>query len=523
MKKILSLVKVQIGTQLVEILSIGNNRKRKPKALLGGLVFFVLVLGGVSFFYSYMVGKGLMMFNSIDVLPALLMAVTSIIVLFTTTFKIKGTVFGFKDYDLVMSLPVRTMSVVASRLLLLYLLNMIFVCIVMIPAMGVYAILAKPEASFYIIGIFTLLFLPLIPIVVASVLGTIIAYAASRFRYSNLISIVFSLGLMVAIMGMSFTMGDTGQELVDISKALTDRVNNIYPPAEMYSRAITEYDITAFASFIGISALCFILYSLLVAKIFKKMNTIIMTGKSRSKYKLGELRQSSPLKALYFKEIKRYFSSPLYVLNTGFGIVMLTIGAIVLCFVDIEKLMGQVDGAGLLKMGVPVFITFCLVTCYTTAASISLEGKSLWIIKSLPVTAKSIFFAKIAVNLTVTAPALADVILMGFVLELGVFLTLLTVLITILVSIFISLFGLVINLKFPNFTWMTETVVIKQSAAAMIAVFTGMGISALLIALMVVVPSANLAYLIYIGFMAAVNVVLYRILIHWGAKQFHRL
>jgi ABC-2 type transport system permease protein len=512
-----------MGTLLIDILSIGNNSKKKPKSLYAGFIFFVLVLGSVSFFYSMMIGKGLMMFNSIEVLPVLMMTLTSIIVLFTSTFKVKGTIFGFKDYDMVMSLPISTAGIVASRLILLYCLNMIFVCIVMVPMMIVYGILVKPDFLFYIIGFFTLLSIPLIPIVIASILGTVIAYAASRFRHSNLISIILSLGLMVAVMGVSFTMKDTGEELVNLSKAITDKVNAIYPLAGMYSSAISHYDLTAFLTFLAISLGGFLIYSLLVGKVFKKMNTLIMTGKYHANFKMSELRQSSPFKALYLKEIRRYFSSPLYVLNTGFGIVMLTIGAIALFFVDLDAIAGEAEAAMLFNKGAAAFIVFCVVMSFTSAASISLEGKSLWIIKSLPVSAKFIFMSKIAVNLTVIAPALLDAVLIGIGLKIGALQTFLAIIITIVTAIFTAVFGLVVNLQFPNFNWITETVVIKQSAAAMISVFTGMAAAGLLIIFLAVIPSVNAAYLLYIGIMVIVDIVLYRIMNTWGVKQFQQL
>lgn len=523
MNHIIRLVRVQMGTVLIDMLSIGNNRKRKPGALLGGLAFFTLILGSVAFFYSFMIGKGLLMYDSIEILPAIMMAVTSIVVLFTTVFKIKGTIFGFKDYDMVMSLPVSTGGIVASRLILLYSLNMVFVCIIMIPMMIAYGILAKPNFLFYILGIVMVLALPMIPIVIASIFGTIIAYAASKFRHSSFISIILSLGLLLGFMGMSFMIKGTGQELVNMTKALTNQVNSIYPLAEMYQKAVCKYDIFAFLTFLGISLSGFLLYSLIVGRIFKKINTLIMTGKYRANYKMGELKQSSPFKALYNKEIRRYFASPLYVLNTAFGIVMLTIAAIALFFVDLDKLTGELQAALLLKKSAPVFISFCLVTCCTTMSSISLEGKSLWIIKSLPVTVKTIFLSKLAVNLSVTAPALIDVFIIGIMLKLSLLQIFIALIITVIIAIFTSLLGLVVNLKFPNFNWLTETVVIKQSAAAMISIFTGMGVVGLLVLFLAVIPLTNLAYLIFIGMIVIMDIVLYRILITWGTKQFTKL
>lgn len=520
MKKVIRLIGVQLWANLFNMLSIGEKRGKKPKALYVGLIAFVALMGSLAFFYSFMIGTGLKMYDSINLLPALMMAVTSIIVLLTTVFKVKGTIFGFRDYDMVMSLPISTGGIAASRLAILYSFDMVFVIIIIIPMMIAYGILAKPEVTFYLIGFLTMFMIPLIPIIIASFLGTIITYVASKFRHSNLVNIIISLAFLVAIMGFSFTMGGSGQELLNMSRTLMDQVNSIYPLAELYTKAVCTNDILAFLSFTVISVAAFLIYAFVFGKIFKKINTIIMTGRYHMNYKMGELRQSSPMKALYHKELKRYFASTIYVLNTGFGIVMLTAGAIALIFVDLDKVLGDVMVVKMLKTSIPMFVSFCIVTCCTTMASISLEGRSLWVIKSLPVTPKTIFLSKLAVNMTILVPAFIDAILIGFILKAGFVKSLFIILVAVVCAIFTALFGLVVNLKFPNFSWTTETVVVKQSVAAMIAIFTGMGVVGLQFLFLNIIPSFDLAYLIYTCMMIIVDIVLYRILMTWGEKRF---
>jgi ABC-2 type transport system permease protein len=523
MKKVMRLVSVQLWAVLGDMLSIGNNRKRKPKLLYAGVLIFLLLMSGISFFYSLMIGSGLKMFGSLEILPAMMMSITCIMVLMTTVLKVKGTIFGFRDYDLVMSLPVSTSSIVASRLIILYALNMAFVIIVVLPMTIAYGILAQPNSLFYVMSFIAMFFLPLVPIVIASFLGTIIAYAASKFRYSNILNIIFSMGLLGAIVAMSFTMSDSGQELVDMSKALTGQVNSMYPLATMYTEAVVHTDIGAFALFLAISILAFLLYTLIVQKIFKKMNTAIMTGRNRVNYKMGELKIASPLKALYVKELKRYFSSPLYVLNTGIGIVFLTFGAIAIIFVDLDKLLGDPQAAASLMKSGPMFVSFCVIMSCTTMASISLEGKNLWIIKSIPVAPKTIYLAKVAVNLTVIAPAILDAIIIGMILKIGFLQTLFMVLVAIACAFFTSFFGLIMNLLLPNFNWTTEALVIKQSAASMIAIFTGIGVVGIQFLFLLILPSATIAYLSYCLLIAIIDIVLYRILMTYGKRRFYTL
>lgn len=523
MNKVFRLVRAQLWAVLRDMLSIGHNKNKQPKVLYGGVALFVVLMSGVSFLYCYMSGVALRMFDSLELLPSLLMSATSMVVLITTMFKVKGTIFGFRDYDMVMALPVSTGVIVASRLIIVYALNFVFVLIMMVPMMIAYGILAQPGFLYYLYSIIGMLFTPLLPIAVASVIGTLIAYLSSKLRYSNIINIIFYIFLMVGIMMVSFTMEDDSQELVNMSRALTDKVQGIYPLAKMYTLAVTRYDFGSFLMFLLLQGSSFVLFVLLVRGVFKKLNTLIMTARVRSRYKMGELKTSSPFKALYIKELKRYFASPLYVLNTGLGVVILTMGAVALFFVDLEQLLGigqeQISPFAMIS----IFTVFCICLSCTTMASISLEGKNLWIIKSIPVDSRTIFLAKIAVNLTILFPALVDVVILGFALRLEASQLILLTLLLLVCSLYVSFFGLLMNLLMPNFNWNSEVVVVKQSVASLVTVFAGFGFVGVLILLLALLPQATMAYLCYVLFMVVVNVILYRLLMTYGRRRLREL
>jgi len=517
------LVNVQLWAVLGDMLSIGGTVRKKPRVLYVGILLFTVAMSAVSFFYSFMIGSGLKLYGSLELLPAMMMAVGCVVIFMTTVFKIKGTVFGFRDYDLVMSLPVSTGAIVGCRLLILYAFNFLFVMILIIPMMIAYGILAQAGLRFYLIGFLVMFFIPMVPIVIASVIGTIIAYAASRFRHSNLLNIVFSLGLLMVIILLSFTTGDNGRELVDMSQALTRQVNSIYPLAGMYTDAVVRLDLQALVLFITISLAAFLVYTGVVMRIFKRMNTSMLTGAYHVNFKMGELKTSSPIRALYTKEMKRYFASSLYVMNTAFGIVLLTVGAVALFFVDLGEVLGDPSLSESIAYNSPLYVTFCIVMSCTTMASISLEGRNLWILKSMPVSPKTIFFSKIAVNLTITAPAVIDAVLIGIALKLGVWQTLLSGLMAIVLAVFISLYGLLINLLLPNFSWTTEVVVIKQSAACMVTIFSAMGYVGIQFLLLFFIPVPMLAYLSYLILTIVLCLVLYAILMSYGKRRYHTL
>ena len=156
-------------------------------------------------------------------------------------------------------------------------------------------------------------------------------------------------------------------------------------------------------------------------------------------------------------------------------------------------------------------------------ASISLEGKSLWIIKSLPITPKTVYLSKIAVNLTIISPAVIDVIIIGIALKLGVARTLMILLLLAACAVFISFYGLFINLLLPNFSWISEVVVIKNSAATMVTVFSSMGYIGIQFLLINFIPSMTAAYLSYFLLTVVLDAVLYTALMTYGKKRYNFL
>lgn len=526
MKKVLRLVSVQLWAILGGMFALGEHKKKKTKALYAGFAFFIVLMSGMSFFYAYMVGQGLNMFNSIELLPSLFMALTSIIVLFTTIFKVKGTIFGFKDYDMVMSLPVSHSKIVASRLILLYSINFIFVIIIMIPMMIAYGIIAHPGGYYYINSILMLLFIPLIPIIIASFLGTALTYISTRFKYSNIVYILFSFLLLIGLIVIPYFIGDSEEALVEVSYMISNQIGTIYPLSELYSKAVTHNDALSMLIFMVISIITFMVFSLAVGKVFKGINSVVMARRNKVDYKMGELKSSSPLKALYRKDLKRYFASSIYVMNSGFGMIMLVLGAIALPFVDLNAVvgeMGEMDFAGTIKDIIPLFIYFCISTSCTTMASISIEGKHFWITKSLPVSELMVFASKILVNLTILSPVILASVFICITMGISFINSFLIILSAAFFSLFVSLYGLVINLSFPNMTWTNEVMVIKQSTASMICVFSGIGMTVVQFLLLMTIGNNILAMLLFISLLLVLNVLLFKRLKNGGRKQLTKL
>ena len=131
----------------------------------------------------------------------------------------------------------------------------------------------------------------------------------------------------------------------------------------------------------------------------------------RNDYKLGELKASGQFMTLFRREVKRYFGTSIYFFNTGFGAVTLVVAAAFACFgyraaIPYVEAFAPLVGGMEMVCGLAVLaIGFFSTTICTTCVSISLEGKTFWILKEAPVSPKTYFSSKIAVNLLVAWPS----------------------------------------------------------------------------------------------------------------------
>lgn len=503
--------------------------RRKWILLCIAMLLSMVVIAGVSFIYSYGMSLTFEQIGRMDLLLAIMMAATSVVAFFTTIYKAGDVLFGFKDYDLVMSLPIRTSDVVASRVLQLYVLNLFFSLIVMVPAGIVYAIKVNPSALYYVCFLITLVFIPLVPIIAATIIGALISWFSSRFKGSRFVSLVLTFAVIIAFMLGSFSMKGNEQLLRDMSTQLADMIFKLYPLTAMYVDAVCSYQMDSLLLFIAISVLVFMKFTYILATRFKAIHTGLTTSHARSKYQMKELRISSPFRALYKKELRRYMSSSLYVLNTSIGMVLLLVMSISLLFVGPETLEQFLDIPQLsdyLSRLAPLFVSLFIVMSCTTSCSISLEGNHLWILKSSPVSKSTILFSKVAVNLTMNLPIMfISCVMLIISLGTGWMESLLLLVIPGIYAFYSALIGVLVNLKLPNFTWTNEVTAIKQSAAVMvsmlvsfISLFIPIGLSMLLSDM-----NANLILLVIALLMTLASFVLYKYIQRHAERLFQVL
>lgn len=501
MNETMLLIKANITNTLgLNRLTKLKSRGEKAKIIaIGFAILYAIVssLGGL-FFINYRISTFLIEMNALDRLLIMGFISTSFISIFMSIYKAPGYLYSFKDFDLLMSLPLKNTSVLMSKIFFLYMSNLMLTLLLGIPPFIVYALQADKGPIFYILMVLLMLFIPIVPMLIGSFLSLILGRISSRFKKSNAIILIGSFLLILIFMAGSTLLNTVSKKQIQGSGLLFDQFTHIYFPAKLFLKALVETDLVSMLLFTLIYLAIFLAFVLYFAKSFKRINARMNESYSGVAYKMKALQVSSPLKALVRKEIKYYFSTYIYVLNTGMGVVMMTIFAVGVPLFRQQAISTALKLPSIQGYIAPSFMAvllFCIGMTYITAVSISLEGKNLWIIKSLPIKETEIIKSKILLQLIVTVPALLiDTTILAICMHFEWSEYIVILVLGVVFSVFIALMGIIINLIFPKMDWKSPVVVVKQSASALVATFFSFTIMALMIVPYVLIKPNFVAY-----------------------------
>ena len=417
-------------------------------------------------------------------------------------FETKSELFDCKDNELLLSMPIKPESIVASRVLTVLVYNYIETSIVMLPCVICYGIFGGSVLG--IVGsILVSLLLPLLATALSSGVGYIVAIVARKIKKNSFITTAVSLVFMILYFVVYF--GFLGDMSGDESETV-----------------ITENPIISFIGKIAmlhpISTPVFAVLSLgaayLAYYIISKNYIAIVTdnsGAKRVEYKEKREKQKSAIFAIVAKELRKFFSSSVYMLNSGMGIVF-TVFLAVVSLINKAELSGIMTELGLPDFSLaPIFICTIIFTAsmnMQSAAALSLEGKSLWILKSMPISAREVLIGKTLPHIIVTTPpALLASILMIIATGAEPIYWLFFILTPIATNILFAILGTVLNVAFPKFEFINEAQPIKQSLAIFLAMLITLVWSLILMA-------GNLLLTIFgLGVLAAAATLLLTIIV----------
>lgn len=384
------------------------------------------------------------------------------------------SLFEAKDNDLLLSLPIPTRMILSARMIALYLTALLFELVVLLPAFVVFLIWGQASAIGVLLFLLASLLMPLLVLALSCLLGWGLALLTARMKHKNLIIIVLSLVFLAAYFyGYSKLMSAMGN-LVNMGTEVAMAVQTTLFPAYHFGLASLG-SLTSFLLFAVCALLPFGLVFWLLSSNYTKVITTKYTGK-KAVYKGGGLKAGGQQAALVKKELRRLYTSPMYLLNTSIGLaMMLALPVVYVIYRDsllpVLDLLGVPDAAGVLAVAA---ICTLLGMTFISAPSVSLEGNKLWILQTLPVKPLNAFLAKVQAHVLVSmAAATVTALAFAVLLKTNLMMTLLLFILPFAFALFTGYLGLHLNLRFPKMRWRNEVEPVKQSMSSFLAMTLG--------------------------------------------------
>lgn len=517
MKPLLILLKAQ----LLQFLQSSGKKKRRS-AFLTILLMMLLMI----YFFGISSVKLFAQLSSDQYamgLFTLLMMNSSFLTLMGLSWA-SGVLFGFRDYDMLMSLPLKQEQIVAGKLLSFFVLEYLYSLPLVLPAVAVYACFAHPPFLSYIWMIVGFFALPVLPAVLAILGGSLINSLTVGKKHESLWRGLSNIILMLVFAGFStWNSGAGAQKIFSVSSVMKYG----FPISGLYGKAIVSgngfYIVTEIVAAFGLLALVLRSLSGLVLRLSAKGNQ----GYHVQNFRLKQARENSVLAALIKRERKMMLADIVGLFNMCFGVLILSgLGIYTILFPSKSPVFPFIQKMGVADGGRFVILTagMLLMTINLPCVSISLEGKNLWILRSLPIKEEEIFCSKIVCPFTVlVAPCL---FVIGVALwRLGVPISMISAGMAYMLAawVMMALFGLIVNLLFPKLDWDRSIIVYKRSLSAFIGTFSGVLLGAVTLGVGEMWGNTNMYLLILLVVACLFSLVFYQILRRWGVRRFRSL
>ena len=478
MKKFFALLKVSVKSMLLS--SAGGRRSKKKAATgVGALVLIAFLALYMSGLYSSLLMHVLAPIQ-MEALVFIFMGMGALAGgLLFTVFAVKGVVFGGKDNDLLLSMPVSSTALMASRVAAIYLENLLFSFFVLVPAGVVCALLTERgvgrDPLFWVRLVIAALALPLLDTALSVLLGALVAFVSSKVSKGALGQNIVMALFLGAVFYFSFNLNGMIQELAANAAGVKNSLNWAAPLLWMADGILGDWGLL-----LAFAACCVVPFALVVfglGKVYRKAVTAFAARSARRDYKLSAQSASGQKKALLAKEAKRFFGTPMYFWNAGLGLVMLVAAGVAALVMrdQLREFIAITEGALPVLPMAAAIMGFCLSSCPIAAPSISLEGKYLWILREAPVGEGTLLWVKVGFQLLLTLPCtVIGGVCIAIAVGLPVWQGAALVLVMVLFDVGHAAFGMLMGLCFPKLDAVNETVVVKQSLSVFLGLFVPM-------------------------------------------------
>lgn len=482
-------------------------RRRNGKRGANGLTVTLIIASGIGILvlggYLYAFGMGLAAFGFDKLVPLIAVLIASLSGVVFTFAKSNGLLFGYKDYDFIMSLPVKKTVVIASRVGAMYSMEIFWALITMLPLYLGYFSTAEITPLRLLMVPISILLAPNLATSVTILLAWALTALGAKLHFKNfntviggIVGMAIAMLYIVGVTWFSGTMSHDGESVEylathynEIIYGMANTVGTVYVPSLLVANVFAQGNVLSLFIFVVLSVGSPALIIALLAKFNDRVNASVVTQTANKKFATSQIstKKNGIFRAMVLKEFRTLFGYPTYFFQLGFGVIICVILALVVAFFGVDGFIASVveDDINAARMIRPVahmifglmstyFICMFVAASCSSAVAFSVEGHSNWLMATMPVTARQVFGSKVAANMLY--------VLVGLLLTNGILLISGNIalgtaarnfIVPLCFCFFATNLGMAIDVRRPNFDWTNITEITKRSIAAMVSSLVG--------------------------------------------------
>jgi len=495
-------------------------------SLLPLLTMYTLMMSGI-----FAAGTVL---NQPEIVLTIAFLFTQLVILFFGIFYIMGMFYFSQDLESLVPLPLKPYEVVGGKFAVVMVNEYLTALPILLPPLIIYGAGTGQGLFFWIKSLLLIIVSPIIPLAAAALIIMVLMRFINFRRYKDLFAIIggfaaIFLGVGISMFSQNLSRAgepDFFNNLVLSQSGLIELIGSRFPPSIWATKGLSEGGFAGLGYlilFFAVSVLLFLLLLWLSNALFYKAllagqevtrRKRVMTGEQLNRqYK----KVTSPVSAIMAREWKILFRTPIYALNGLAGTLMGPIMVLVMFFAqgsdeDATQLFEAINSPEAAPYIILAGLGLMLFTAgmnLVASTSLSREGKTFWITKLVPVSAKQQVTAKFLMSYIISAIGIiiTGVIMWAF-MKVQPLWVLSSILVGMLGSVSMVALNLLLDIFHPKLIWNSEQEAMKQNMNGGI----GMLLSLLILIILGVVVFVMLAvklpmWLVFIA-IGAVSVIL---------------
>ena len=487
----------------IKSLSMSNVEGFK-KIAFNFLLFLVLFFIFIPFIFgvgvlTYSMTESLMEIDFESVGLVLLCILLSLFIFIFSFNVILNELYFNDNIDNLLSFPLKPHIIVASKFSSCFLMENIMSFFIILSGLVGYLFAIGFKWSSFLLGLFGVITLPIIPMVYTGIICLLIMYFTKFIKNKESVRQFSMLLVFITLFIFVFSISTLRQFDFDLfiediavgNHSFLNFFNGVFPHISLFMDMINNNSIISLVLYLIVNATYIFLYLFLSKYLYLDgvigLNSKDTGTKAHSTELLKNIKRRNPIESYISKEFKILFRTPSFFINCI--IINIIWPIFVYAIIKIMNL-GSFHDLGILINGLSnktiiVYYLFILsisimVPCISTisSSSFSREGKSYYFIKYIPLEIYKVIYSKIFVSFIISFIGVSFYLIIFFIISKIDFLIVLTSFIIVFFSnLLISLLGVFIDSIQPKLVWDDELNALRENYNT----FVVMGISLLLI------------------------------------------